>query len=57
MTVLSVNLNKVALIRNSRDTTSPSPTEFAALAIAAGAGGITVHPEARSAPYSCQRLP
>ena len=44
MTVLSVNLNKVALIRNSRDTTSPSPTEFAALAIAAGAGGITVHP-------------
>ena len=44
MTVLSVNLNKVALIRNSRDTTSPSPVEFAAVAIAAGAGGITVHP-------------
>ena len=44
MTVLSVNLNEVALIRNSRDTTSPSPVEFAAHAIAAGAGGITVHP-------------
>lgn len=44
MTVLSVNLNKVALVRNSRDTTSPSPIEFAALAVSAGAGGITVHP-------------
>ena len=44
MTVLSVNLNKVALIRNSRDATSPSPVDFAAVAIAAGAGGITVHP-------------
>ena len=44
MTVLSVNLNKVALVRNSRDTTSPSPVEFAALAVSAGAGGITVHP-------------
>ena len=43
MTVLSVNLNKVALIRNSRDTT-PLTVEFAAHAIAAGAGGITVHP-------------
>ena len=41
MTVLSVNLNKVALIRNSRYT---SPVDFAAVAIAAGAGGITVHP-------------
>jgi pyridoxine 5-phosphate synthase len=44
MTVLSVNLNKIALLRNSRDTTSPSPLEFAKLAIAAGAEGITVHP-------------
>ena len=59
MTVLSVNLNRVALIRNSRDTTSPSPTEFAALAIAAGAGGITVHPrpDQRHIRVSdCQRL-
>lgn len=44
MTLLSVNLNKVALVRNSRDTTSPSPVEFAAMAVAAGAEGITVHP-------------
>lgn len=44
MTILSVNLNKVALVRNSRDTTSPSPVEFAAIAVAAGAEGITVHP-------------
>ena len=44
MTILSVNLNKVALVRNSRDTTSPSPVEFAAMAVAAGAEGITVHP-------------
>ena len=43
MTILSVNLNKVALVRNSRDTTSPSPVEFAAIAVAAGAEGITVH--------------
>ncbi len=44
MTILSVNLNKVALIRNSRDTTSPSPSDFAAIAVTAGAQGITVHP-------------
>ena len=40
MTVLSVNLNKVALIRNSRDTTNPSPAEFALMAIEAGAGEL-----------------
>ncbi|MED6342379.1 MAG: pyridoxine 5'-phosphate synthase [Pseudomonadota bacterium] len=44
MTVLSVNLNKVALLRNSREGQRPSVIEFARLAIAAGAGGITVHP-------------
>jgi len=44
MTILSVNLNKVALVRNSRDTSSPSPIEFASTAVAAGAEGITVHP-------------
>ncbi|HKI73054.1 MAG TPA: pyridoxine 5'-phosphate synthase [Pseudomonadales bacterium] len=41
---LSVNLNKVALIRNSRDTTMPSVVEAAKTVIAAGAQGITVHP-------------
>jgi pyridoxine 5-phosphate synthase len=41
---LSVNLNKVALLRNSRHTGVPDLQEFARIAIAAGAGGITVHP-------------
>ena len=44
MTVLSVNLNKIALLRNSREGQRPSVIEFAQLAIAAGAKGITVHP-------------
>jgi pyridoxine 5-phosphate synthase len=43
-TALSVNLNKIALIRNSRDTVYPSVTEHAQLCIDAGADGITVHP-------------
>ena len=43
-TKLSVNLNKVALIRNSRDTTIPSVVDAAKTVIAAGADGITVHP-------------
>ena len=44
MIALSVNLNKIALIRNSRDTTNPSVTEHARMAVSAGADGITVHP-------------
>ena len=44
MTALSINLNKIALIRNSRDTDYPSVTLHAARCIAAGAQGITVHP-------------
>ena len=44
MARLSVNLNKVALLRNSRYTGVPDLQEFARIAIAAGAGGITVHP-------------
>ena len=44
MIALSVNLNKIALIRNSRDTTNPSVTEHARMCVAAGADGITVHP-------------
>ena len=43
-TKLSVNLNKVALIRNSRDTSIPSVVEAAITCIANGAEGITVHP-------------
>jgi len=44
MTALSVNLNKVALLRNQRDLTYPSIPEMARIAISAGAAGITVHP-------------
>ncbi len=43
-TRLSVNLNKIALIRNSRDTTIPSVIEAAIICIGNGADGITVHP-------------
>lgn len=43
-TRLSVNLNKIALIRNSRETTIPSVVEAAITCIANGAQGITVHP-------------
>lgn len=41
---LSVNLNKIALIRNSRDGDFPSVVEFGQLALQAGADGLTVHP-------------
>ncbi len=44
MTVLSVNLNKVALIRNARGGDTPSVLDAARTALAAGAAGITVHP-------------
>jgi len=44
VTALSINLNKIALIRNSRDTEYPSVTEHAHLCVSAGADGITVHP-------------
>lgn len=41
---LSVNLNRVALLRNSRNIGIPSVTKVAKLALDAGAYGITVHP-------------
>jgi pyridoxine 5-phosphate synthase len=44
MTALSVNLNKVALVRNTRSIGIPSVTHAAVLALEAGADGITVHP-------------
>lgn len=43
-TNLSVNLNKIALIRNSRDDGNPSPVQFGRIALEAGAAGLTVHP-------------
>jgi pyridoxine 5-phosphate synthase len=46
MAKLSVNVNKVATIRNSRGGRIPSPVDAAKVCIAAGAPGITVHPRA-----------
>ncbi len=44
MTKLSVNLNKVALLRNQRTLGIPSVVHAARIALDAGAHGITVHP-------------
>ena len=44
MARLSVNLNKIALLRNSRHTGVPDMLRFARLAHEAGADGLTVHP-------------
>ena len=41
---LSVNVNKVALVRNTRHLGIPSVVKAAALCLQAGAHGITVHP-------------
>ena len=43
-TALSVNVNKVALLRNTRHLGIPSVTRAAELCLQAGAQGITVHP-------------
>jgi pyridoxine 5-phosphate synthase len=43
-TALSVNVNKVALLRNTRNLSIPSVLRAASLALEAGAHGITVHP-------------
>jgi pyridoxine 5-phosphate synthase len=44
MTKLSVNLNKIALLRNSRGRDFPSVVNFANKFISLGVQGITVHP-------------
>ena len=44
MTKLSVNVNKIAVLRNSRGGTDPDPAQAARAALAAGCNGITVHP-------------
>ena len=44
MTNLSVNLNKVAMLRNARPLAIPSVVRMGELSIAAGAQGLTVHP-------------
>src|SRR5712664_101271 len=44
MTLLSANLNKVALLRNTRTIGIPSVVHAARIALGAGAQGMTVHP-------------
>lgn len=44
MTLLSVNVNKVAVLRNSRGGSEPDVRRAATVCLQAGAGGITVHP-------------
>jgi pyridoxine 5-phosphate synthase len=44
MTKLSVNVNKIATLRNTRTLDIPNVVRLSALALDAGADGITVHP-------------
>lgn len=44
MTVLSVNVNKIALLRNSRGRNYPDVLAFVRRLLALGVKGITVHP-------------
>ncbi len=44
MTLLSVNVNKVAVLRNSRGGQLPDVNHAAQIALRAGCDGITVHP-------------
>jgi pyridoxine 5-phosphate synthase len=43
-TALSVNVNKIAVLRNSRGGAEPDPLRAAEVCIGAGCHGITVHP-------------
>jgi pyridoxine 5-phosphate synthase len=54
MTKLSINLNKIALLRNSRDSDYPNLLDFARLCVNTGAHGLTIHPrpDQRHAKYS-----
>jgi len=56
---LSVNLNKIALIRNSRPGNNPNLLDFAQRCLDYGAAGITVHPrpdQRHIRPEDCQQL-
>ena len=44
MTKLSVNVNKVATLRNTRELNVPDVVRLSAIALDAGAHGLTVHP-------------
>ncbi|MFZ6875306.1 pyridoxine 5'-phosphate synthase [Undibacterium sp. Di27W] len=54
MSVLSININKIALLRNSRGRNYPDVQAFAARCLDLGARGITLHPrqDQRHARYS-----
>jgi pyridoxine 5-phosphate synthase len=54
MTKLSVNINKVALLRNARGRNFPNVAAFATRCLVLGAHGITLHPrpDQRHARYS-----
>ena len=51
MTRLSVNLNKVALVRNQRPLGIPGVARLGAIALAAGARGLTLHPRPDGRPW------
>ncbi len=44
MTQLSVNVNKIATLRNTRHLGIPSVVHAAKICLDAGAAGITIHP-------------
>lgn len=46
MVNLSVNVNKIALLRNSRGGNAPDVIDFARRIVSYGARGITIHPRA-----------
>lgn len=52
MTNLSVNINKVATLRNARGENTPDVQQFAIECERLGADGITVHPGPTSATYA-----
>jgi len=56
---LSINLNKIALIRNSREGNNPDIAQYAKKIILGGADGITVHPrpdQRHIRPEDCTQL-
>ena len=56
---LSVNLNKIALIRNSRPGNNPDIVDYAKKILSAGADGLTVHPrpdQRHIRPEDCYQL-
>ncbi len=58
-TVLSVNLNKVALLRNARGGDFPCVLRAAQICVAAGCAGLTLHPRPdmrHARPQDCREL-